>query len=280
MRYVGPYSHASTPTYLSLANASTPDRRPGLLTLADQVTAACAPHLAVFPSVHALQPAVLTDVQKETLIDGYENRSAKVKRLLEAMRISLPAEHLDLCPFCNLETTYQIDHYLPKRRYPEFSLHGPNLLPICPGCNQAKGSAVATAAGHRIILMPTADAALTQRVLTATLFMNPGPHFAYSIDQNATVNPADHALICRHFDRLNLAVRYRRRAHSLMEALKNNVSRVSSLQTVAQKRRIARRTILDGYRAAKMEEPTNGWRLAFYRAILAQRIAFTDWLDS
>lgn len=278
MRYLGRYPHAKVPTYATLAQASTASRRQALVALAGEVATACADHAIALPDVHRLSPIALSGAKKSTLVDGYEGRSAKVKRLLEDMRKSLPPEHLDLCPYCSLETTAQIDHYLPSSRYPEFALYGPNLLPICPICNQSKGKTVANAAGQRMILMPTDDVAIAVCVLKASVVMLPTPHFTFSINPAAPVTAPELELVERHFTRLKLAPRYRRRAHSLMAALKKNINDAARMRSHEQRCRLARRTIADGFRAARREEPTNGWRLAFYKAVFRHRAAFVNWL--
>lgn len=272
MRYIGPYDLAVTPSYAALAAVSTAERRVALAALAGIVDAAGATHAAAVPDVHLLVATVLTVPQKSTLIDGYDGRSAAVKRHLERMRKSLGQEHRDLCPFCSLESTAQLDHFLPKQKYPEFSLYGPNLLPICPICNQSKGVSIVNQAGERLFLMPTADMAADQRVLTAVMTFNPVPRLTYSIDQNAHLAPPQLALVERHFVRLNLAKRYRRRAHSLVAAIKANVRKAG------RTRAIAHRAIHQGHGTAHMEEPTNSWRVALYDAIIANAAVFEDWL--
>lgn len=276
MRYIGPYSW--TPTFTDLALASTEKRRASLIALAAKVSNACGHHLAAKPEVHTLAPKVLSPSDKATLIDGYDGRSVEVKRLLERMRQSLSAEHLDLCPYCSLDTTAQIDHYLPSSKYPEFALYGPNLLPICPVCNQSKGTSVVDASQRRLFLMVSDDEAIRERVLKAMVAMVPQPHITFTIDQSAAVSASDLALIQRHFHRLGLATRYRRRAHSLLAALKRRLSEVLKGRDLSKRRELTRRIISDGRDIALMEEPTNGWRVALYRALDAEGATFINWL--
>ncbi len=58
-------------------------------------------------------------------------------------------EQLEICAFCDQGRYYshkdgkvyaQIDHYLPKSRYPHFACHPFNLVPICQGCNSSQKS--------------------------------------------------------------------------------------------------------------------------------------------
>jgi len=40
------------------------------------------------------------------------------------------------CPYCSLQVNpYEIDHYLPRSVYPEYSIFTLNLIPSCPECN-------------------------------------------------------------------------------------------------------------------------------------------------
>lgn len=272
MRYAGPYSAAATPTFDDLANASTAARQAPLLALAGKVNPAGLLHVAAVPNVHSLPAVKLTKAQKATLIDGYDGRSAEVKRQLEQMRKSLARADRELCPFCSLESTAQLDHFLPKAKWPEFSLYAPNLIPICPVCNQKKGSVIANPAGDRLVLLPTADQAVGQRVLRATMALNPLPRVTYFIDKAAPLAPADLALVERHFRKLGLADRYRRRAHSLTASLRVNIRRTGRVRAAAN------RAIHHGLSNAQAEGPVNSWRLALYDAIVANAQAFEDWL--
>lgn len=272
MRYIGRYAPADTPDYAKLAAESTPRRRAALAALTRRIDAAGRRYEAALPNVHLVGKARLTRTEKLTLNDGYDSRSTAVKRLLEAMRVSLAENHRELCPYCSLDSTYQLDHFLPKSVYPEFSLYGSNLLPICGRCNQIKLNSVATRAGNRIFVLPSADAFLRKDLLLATLAMHPVPHFTFSVDPAAPITAVERAQVERHFERLQLASRYRRRANALLKPLKAAVAKGG------RRERVARKLILSGLRAAASTGPNNGWELAMFRAILRQRHAFKQWL--
>jgi len=42
---------------------------------------------------------------------------------------------LNSCPVCGSPVTGDLDHYLPRRKYPEFSIMRANLVPACTHCN-------------------------------------------------------------------------------------------------------------------------------------------------
>ncbi len=272
MRYIGHYSVAAIPSYALLADASTPARRVELNALTRRVSTAGRRHRAALPDVHLLSKTRLTLVEKKSLKDGYDHRSASVKRLLETMRVSLPADHRELCPYCNLDSTYQLDHFLPKSEYPEFSLYGPNLLPICGRCNQIKLNSIVTPEGHRIFLIPSDDEFLRKDLLLATLEMTPEPHFTFRVDPAAPLTADERDQVERHFERLQLALRFRRRANALLVPLRTAVRKGGSRE------RVARKLILSTIRNAASSAPNNGWELAMSRAILRKRHEFRRWL--
>lgn len=50
------------------------------------------------------------------------------------------------CPYCNYPTreVRQIDHFIPKSKFPSLSLAIKNLVPICKECNEKKGDIFST----------------------------------------------------------------------------------------------------------------------------------------
>lgn len=44
------------------------------------------------------------------------------------------------CAYCNNYSADEVDHFLPKSRFGEYSIYSPNLTPICTPCNRKKGN--------------------------------------------------------------------------------------------------------------------------------------------
>lgn len=40
------------------------------------------------------------------------------------------------CPLCGINDVTDIDHYMPRSVFPEYSVHPFNLIPICHECNK------------------------------------------------------------------------------------------------------------------------------------------------
>lgn len=45
-----------------------------------------------------------------------------------------------VCPYCGDGKIEEVDHYVPKEDYPEFTLYPNNLIPLCNKCNKKKGN--------------------------------------------------------------------------------------------------------------------------------------------
>jgi hypothetical protein len=186
------------------------------------------------------------------------------------MQASLPEAHRDLCPYCTLDSGAELDHYLPKAIFPEFSLFAQNLLPICGRCNQSKGNRVTDADGRRQFLLLSHDLADDTRVLEAEISFVGVAHVRYYIDDGGALIDEKLMLVKRHFARLKLASRYTRRGDSALAAMKAN------LKGKPQAR--IKKVVLDGASNAAETEPTNSWRGALYRELENRIDEVVAWL--
>ena len=106
-----------------------------------------------------LNPPLLLDDILKTGLQGDYGRKLKVLSYIEEIRRKLSP---DVCPMCGGYNPAQVDHFIPKSTYPEFSLFTHNLVPACD-CNQKKLKKYKNAAGARI-LHPYYDAVLNERI--------------------------------------------------------------------------------------------------------------------
>lgn len=219
-----------------------------------------------------MRPITLTAAERSALVDGYDGRTVAMKRLLAAMVETLPAENADFCPYCSLDQNPDLDHFLPKGKFPEFSLHAPNLIPICTPCNRKKLSAVKTLTGARRFLNPAFEPSINQPILEAAIDYPRGKVFVtYEIDDHGLLPATERAIAAQHFTRLGLGDRYRKRAHGFLSSLKANL-RMKPLGVKAQ----ILQTKLDG---APFGKPINDWEPALARAILTDVPAMLAWLN-
>ena len=57
----------------------------------------------------------------------------------------------DKCPLCNIGQASTLDHYLPKSKFPIFSVIPLNLVPACRDCNHGKNNAAVTRAEDQVL---------------------------------------------------------------------------------------------------------------------------------
>ncbi|WP_152033751.1 HNH endonuclease [Bradyrhizobium sp. DOA9] len=239
-----------------------------------EVGAACVKYEAVCPDVHQLGAIATTASERTALIEAYDKRSAAIKRLLAKMIDTLPAADLDLCPYCSLDTNPDLDHFLPKARFPEFSLHSRNLVPICTPCNRKKANAVKSkTTGQRLFLHPSVEPSNNAPVLEASLsFKKQGVSVSYYIDDGSGLPQEEGELVRRHFSRLGLNARYSRRAQSYLASFKASIAGKPNV--------VVARTLKQKISTSSFGEPANGWRPALFRAIVPNEAATLAWLQS
>lgn len=89
---------------------------------------------------------VVGHLTKTMLINLYENNLRNKDKPARSYYDALLVSSDERCPFCGeIGHTKNLDHYLPKAHFPEFSVMPLNLVPSCRDCNMGeKGQVYAT----------------------------------------------------------------------------------------------------------------------------------------
>lgn len=273
MRRIGPYTAASVASFDTMLGDLQPDLQAVLGKIRAKVGTACNDYDVSSPDVHTRTAIAVTKRQRKNLIESYDRRPVAIKRRLASMRDTLAPENADLCPYCSLDTNPDLDHFLPKAVFPEFSLHGTNLVPICTPCNRKKLNSFANATGDRMFLHPSHEPTVDAPIVRATLGFPGGQGLTVTYDLvNLGMPGAEWDIVERHFERLSLADRYARRAASYLAAFKKNVTGMDLL--------VVDRTVEDARNSSAFGEPTNGWKPALFRAVPAVKVHLLAWLTS
>jgi 5-methylcytosine-specific restriction endonuclease McrA len=139
-----------------------------------------------------------------TLYESPQEHSVQFP-ILKALR----DRQLQMCPSCGEEgTPNTLDHYLPKRQFPHFSITPANLTPMCDICQGIKGVQTLDDDGHRIYLHPYFDdflAAQVLRLVIGTPYCAPED---FVIEPDLDLPDDIIALVQRHIDGLELQRRY------------------------------------------------------------------------
>lgn len=89
-------------------------------------------------TLSVLKPMVTTSQNKELLKGLYQFKRKAFTDLFVSLTTTKGNSRDMLCPNCTLMDCSQLDHYIPKSLFPEFSANSRNLIQCCSICNQKK----------------------------------------------------------------------------------------------------------------------------------------------
>lgn len=127
-----------------------------------EASAECYKHLAHEGKLHTI-PFTSSQNERDTVVAGELTKSDLIKlydtyfvdQEKPGRRIydTLMAAANEKCPFCGgIGRPRNLDHFLPKARYPQFSIVPFNLVPSCRDCNMdGKGTSFATREEEQVL---------------------------------------------------------------------------------------------------------------------------------
>lgn len=190
------------------ASKRQPRRRRMQAARAD-VLAAYQSYEDAVPDIGTLGKAQLTDPQKEAMRHAFIVETGPMTALRGELldRISVAR-----CPFCGISESSTLDHYLPKEQYPEFSVFPKNLVPSCAVCNTRKREGILVEGTNvRMFLHPCYDVVPDVAFLAVRARMEGDALvLSYRLTQPAEMSLQTFQHLRSHFNKLNLADRYRR----------------------------------------------------------------------
>ncbi len=208
--------------------------------------------------------STITTYDKGKFINLYENPRGTFKT---DVRDVLESHHLNFCPFCGeAGRPGTLDHYLPKDKYPEFSLLSTNLVPMCDICQRAdhKGSKVFDDDFKKLFLHPYFDNIENLEILVLEIIApyTKGTDFKLKV-KNSVPEPLK-SLCKRHVKELRIDERYRGYFIDEFMRLKKNVKGMIS-------RGVNRADIpnkIDDFYEKEKLVAINYWDTVFYKSVL------------
>ena len=202
---------------------------------------------------------------KSDYIDLYENQmvgssgkdSARVKvydKLLAASSI---------CPACGFGNVYTLDHYLPKTKYPQFSVFPANLVPCCRDCNIIKGTWQSRKQGEQVIHPYFDSRLINEPWLHAEIQMIPGPVIVYFADAPSHWPQAERERVEKHLEVFSLKKRFSIQAGNQLVYLRDFFKNDSAEDVKKELLKMAQ---------SSLATKKNSWQTALYRGLMAN-----DW---
>lgn len=155
----------------------------------------------------------INDLSEDDCQKLYEQYFVKKSKPARKVYDAILNSAKDRCPFCGIGTPKNLDHFLPKKQFPQFSVLPINLIPACRDCNlECKKSVYATSEDKQL-LHPYLDKEhfFTEQWITAELTMETNTEPAYYnffIEAPVSWNDVDKQRVENYFSEFNIAKRY------------------------------------------------------------------------
>ena len=154
---------------------------------------------------------VLAGLTKKELINLYEYYLRDTSKPGRAIYDSLMLAANEKCPFCGgIGRPRNLDHFMPKAFFPQFSTVPVNLIPACRDCNMdGKGQNFAIAANEQIIhpYLDNERFFIEQWVYARVIPEDPCS-IEYFVNAPEHWNSVDQKRVNTHFHNFDLARRY------------------------------------------------------------------------
>lgn len=204
---------------------------------------------------------------KTELVKLYEQQLVQNKEGRKIYDLLLNLAPGGICPFCGFSQASTLDHYMPKKKYPSFSISPLNLVPSCSDCNTGKKEDVAGNEREQII-HPYYDHKLFEdqwlfaRVnnttpASLTFFTRPPVHW----------QQVNHDRVQSHFENFKLARRFSVQVATEISTLKYELAYDFDISQGA-----GVKEALHKKQSASSRVNINWWKTAMYQALTS-----SDW---
>lgn len=172
-------------------------------------------------SLHTIQPDeitanTVTKSDMEYLYTGGLLRVAGGRYIYDGIMGLAPNSR---CPYCGHRRVRQLDHFLPKSKYPAFSVTPLNLVPSCSDCNKDKLAGDASQLVD-LPLHPYFDDVNQVCWLKSELIEGPTAVFLFNVDQDCGLPDSDLQRLRNQFNKLSLDELYATEANDELAAIR------------------------------------------------------------
>lgn len=170
------------------------------------------------------------------------------------------------CPLCgHIGTSAQLDHYLPKSNYPQYSVYPKNLIPCCRDCNQGYKKTQFAKKEEEQLIHPYFDKDIffddqwIYAEYKSTSLCDREAIVVYYVQAPDTWSQIDKVRVQKHFNDLDLGIRFAKEANTYLQTL--------IPQLIKLKFTMSDRELLDFYKDIGCDFPINHWTRVMYGAL-------------
>jgi hypothetical protein len=160
-----------------------------------------------------------SDAEQGDLLRG--NWGLLTRAAFRAVRWDTLAAGGGSCALCGHLDAGEVDHYLPRSYFPEFSILTTNLIPACGRCNRKKLSRHQRTGGGLAFVHPYLHGLPDEPYLSCEVTVNDAVLVTFTVTQTPTMTDELFAVLSHHFAALELGTLYRDEAVGLMDDQRN-----------------------------------------------------------
>ena len=203
----------------------------------------------------------------ESLKDAFINLylSANLDTVHGKYIVELRDNDLSYCPYCfSITRPTTLDHYLPKSKFPEFSVFPLNLVPMCSKCQTIKDEKFLDQSKRKIFIHPYYDAIANVRILEIEITPPYDVPTSVSVVPHSSLNGQWNNLVSRHIENIKINSRYGKNFSVEYTRLRRNA---------AYARRMGRnvKDTIDQFHFDAQAVSVNSWSSILYEHALINR---------
>ncbi len=172
------------------------------------------------------------------------------------------------CPLCSVREVDTLDHYLPKSKYPIYSVTPINLIPSCFKCNKGKSIDYPTNSEEQT-LSPYYDDVENIEWLSAKVLQTNPISFRYFVNPLADIEQILNDRMSNHFDSYQINELFSSHANEELRGVKKQ------LETLYNNNPSLLVSHLQDSYISRIELGMNSWQALMYKALLND-----DWFCS
>jgi hypothetical protein len=205
---------------------------------------------------------------KTNLLHLYSSQRKSLIDLKKELTTNEFNERINDCPNCTIEKVASLDHYIPKGKFPDFSVNPINLVPCCSTCNSKKKEKWR---GDKNLLFINlySDVIPEKQYLFVDIVSK--TEFKFELKNINNIDLDLFKVIESHYSRLDLLQRFRENSDKVISELG---ILISSFKDLINDDRGLPKAIKNHYSKFELKDGVNNWKIVLIKAMINSNVYF------
>jgi hypothetical protein len=205
---------------------------------------------------------------KTNLLNLYSSQRKSLIDLKKELTTNEFNERINDCPNCTIEKVASLDHYIPKGKFPDFSVNPINLVPCCSTCNSKKKEKW-RGDENLLFINLYSDVIPEKQYLFVDIVSK--TEFKFELKNINNIDLDLFKVIESHYSKLDLLQRFRENSDE--EISEFNLF-VSSIQEIMNDKEEIKQFIENHYLKKEAKDGINNWKIVLIRAMINSDVYF------